>query len=184
MPARRHRSRFRLAVADHAGDDQVRIVKGRAEGVRKRVAQFAAFVDRAGRFGRNMARDAAGERELGEQPLHPLLVGRDVRINLAVGPFEVSVRHQSRPSMARTGDVDHVEVVLFDQPVQVHVDEVQSRGRTPVAEKPRLDVILRERSFEQRIVVEIDLADRQVVGSSPIPVDQCLLLFGESVRRP
>jgi hypothetical protein len=81
--------------------------------------------------------------------------------------------------MSGTGDVDHAEVVLFDDPVQVNVDEVQTRCRSPVAEEPRLDVLLRERALEQRVVIEINLADRQVVGSPPIRIDQSPLLVGQ-----
>ena len=36
-----------LAVADHAGDEQVGVVERRAEGVDERVAELAALVDRA-----------------------------------------------------------------------------------------------------------------------------------------
>ena len=60
----RQRAGLGLAVADDAGDDQVRVVEGRAVGVRQRVAELAALVDRAGRLGRDVAGDAAGEREL------------------------------------------------------------------------------------------------------------------------
>ena len=80
--------------------------------------------------------------------------------------------------MTGAGDVDHVEVMLPDQPVQVNVDEIQAWRRSPVAEKPRLDVILCERLLEQRVVVEIDLADRQVVGRPPVRIYQCPLLVG------
>ena len=52
VPAGRQRAGLRLAVADDAGDDQVGIVEGRAVGVDQRVAQLAAFVDRARRLGR------------------------------------------------------------------------------------------------------------------------------------
>ena len=51
VPAVGERAGLGLAVADHAGDDQVGIVEGRAVGVRQRVAELAAFVDRAGRLG-------------------------------------------------------------------------------------------------------------------------------------
>jgi hypothetical protein len=74
--------------------------------------------------------------------------------------------------MSGTGDVDHVEVVLLDHPVQVDVDEVQTRRGSPVAEEPRLDVLLGQRLLEQRVVVKIDLADRQVVGGAPVRVHQ------------
>jgi hypothetical protein len=68
-----------------------------------------------------MARDAARKRELREEPLRAVLVRRDVRIDLAIGPFEIGIRDQSRTSMPRTGDVNHIEVVFFNQPIQVNV---------------------------------------------------------------
>ena len=61
VPARRQRAGLRLAVADDAGDDQIGIVERRAVGVRQRIAQLAALVDRAGRLRRDVARDAARE---------------------------------------------------------------------------------------------------------------------------
>ena len=181
MPARRQRSGLRLAVADDAGDDQIGVVEGRSVGVRDGIAEFAAFVNRAGRLRRDVARNAARERELGEEPLHALFVGRDVRIDLAVGPLEIGVRDQARPAMPGAGDVDHVEVVLLDQPVQVNVDEVQTRRRSPVAEEPRLDVFLCQGLLEQRVVVEIDLADRQVVGGPPVRIHQSPLFVRQRV---
>src|SRR6266478_8805227 len=110
-----------------------------------------------------MARDASGKRKLREEPLHALLVGRNIWINFAVRALQIGVRDKARPSMPGAGDVDHVEVVLFDYPVQVNIDEVQTRRCSPVAEEPRLDVFLRQGLLEQRVVVKIDLADRQVV---------------------
>ena len=57
------RSCLRLAVADHAGGDQIGIVRHRAEGVGEEVAQLTALVNGAGGLRRHMARDAAGERK-------------------------------------------------------------------------------------------------------------------------
>ena len=68
VPAGGQRPRLGLAVADDAGDDQIGIVKGCAVGVRQGVAQLTAFVDRAGCLRGDMAGDAAGERELHEEP--------------------------------------------------------------------------------------------------------------------
>ena len=184
VPARRERPRLRLAVADHAGDDEIRVVEGRAVGVRQRIAEFAALVDRTRRLRRDVARNAAGERELGEEPLHPLLVLRDVGIDLAVGPLEIGVGDQRRPAVSGAGDVDHVEVELLDQPVEVDVDEVQARRRAPVAEQARLDVVLRQRDFQQRVVEQIDLPDRQIVRRAPIGVDQRVFLVRQRVRHP
>lgn len=53
-----------------------------------------------------MAGNPAGERELSEQSLEPGLILTDVRIDLAVGTFEVSIAHQRRTTVPGTGDVD------------------------------------------------------------------------------
>ncbi len=182
VPARRHRAGLGLAVADDAGDDQARVVEGRAVGMRHRIAKLAALVDRARRLRRDVARNAAGERELGEEPLHPLLVLRHVGINLAVGSLEIRVGDQRRTAVTRAGDIDHVEVVLPDQPVEVRVNEVEAWRRAPMAEQTRLDVLPRERRLQKRIVEQINLADRQIVRRAPVGVDQSQFLFGQHLR--
>lgn len=48
VPGRGERPRLRLAVADDAGHQEVRVVEGGAVRVRQGVAQLAALVDRAG----------------------------------------------------------------------------------------------------------------------------------------
>ena len=61
VPARGERAGLRFAVADDGGHDEVGIVERRAVGVTQRVAEFAAFVNRAGRFRRDVTRNAARE---------------------------------------------------------------------------------------------------------------------------
>ena len=75
------------------------------------------------------------------------------------------------PAVTRPGDVDHVEVVLVDDAIQVRVDEIEPGRRAPVAEQARLDVLDRQRLRQQRIVEQIDLSDRQVVGGAPVRVE-------------
>src|SRR5262249_60174009 len=125
MPTRGQGAGFRFAVADDTGNYQIRVVEGRSVGVRESVAELAAFVNRTGRLRCNVARDTAGERELGEEAFHAFFIGRNVRIDLAVRPLKVSVCDQTGAAVPGAGDVDHLEVVLLDQPVQVNVDEVQ-----------------------------------------------------------
>ena len=182
VPAGRQRSGLGLAVADNTGHDQVGVVESGAVGVRDGVAEFAPLMDRARRLRRHMARNAARERELGEEAVHALLIARDERVDLAVGAFEIGIGDQRRAAMSGSGDVDHVEVEFFDQPVQVDIDEVQTRRRSPVAEKPRLDVLLGESLFQQRVVVEIDLPHRQVIGRPPIRIHQSQFLVRKRVR--
>ena len=160
MPRRGERPRFRLAIADHAGDDEIRIVEDGAERVAERVAQLAPLVDRARALGRRVAGNPAGKGELKKELPQPSLVLADVRVDLAVGALEVRVAHDGGPAVPGTGHVDHVEVVLLDDPVQVDVDEVLPRRRSPVPQQHTLDVRGGQRSLEQRIVVEVDLSNR------------------------
>src|SRR4029450_3307162 len=94
VPARGERSGLRLAVADDARDDQIGGVEGGAESMDERVTELAALVNRAGHLRRDVARDPAGERELAEQPTEALFALPDVRVELAVGAFEVRVRDE------------------------------------------------------------------------------------------
>ena len=59
VPARGERRRLRLAIADDATGDEIRIVECRAVRMRERVAELTALVDGAGCFGRDVARNAA-----------------------------------------------------------------------------------------------------------------------------
>ena len=170
MPGRGQRPGLGLTVADDAGHDQVRIVEHGAERVAQRVAQFPAFVDRSRSRRRHMAGNASGKRELGEQLLHPGLVLTHVGIDLRIRALEVGVGDQGRAAVAGAGDVEHVQVVLRDDPVEVHVNEVLPRRRSPMADHERFHIRERQWPFQQRIVIQIDLADRQVVRRPPVRV--------------
>ena len=170
LPGGRQRSRFGLAVADDAGDDQPWIVERGAERVAQRISEFAALVDGTGRRGRDVARNAARKGELFEKPFHPGFVLADVRIDLAVAALEIGVGDQGRTAMAGPGDVDHVEIILLDDPVQVDIDEVLAWRRAPVSDHQRLHVRERQRLAQQRVCVEVDLSDRQVIGGPPVGV--------------
>ncbi len=170
MPGRGQRPGLRLAVADDAGDDQIGIVEHRPERMAERIAQLAAFVDRARALRRGVAGNSAGKRKLDEQLPQPGLILTDVGIDLAVGALEIGVAHDGRAAVPGAGDVDHVEVVFLDDPVQVRIDEVLPRRRAPVPEQHVLHVRERQRPLQQRVVVEIDLADRQIVGGAPVGV--------------
>src|SRR5580704_18643833 len=74
--------------------------------------------------------------------------------------------------MSGTGDVDHIEIVFLDQPIEVRVNEVEARRRAPMSEKAWLDVLLLERLTQQWIVEQVNLTDRQIVGGAPVSVDE------------
>ena len=182
VPARRHRPGLGLAVADDAGDEKLRVVEGRAEGVRERVSELAALVDRPRRLGRDVAGDAAGEGELAEQPPQALRVLGDALVELAVGALEVRVGDQARPAVARPGDEEDAEVARPDGPVQVGVEQVQPRRRAEVPEQARLHVLGPERLPEERVVEQVDLPDGQVVRRAPVGVEEAELLDGKGAR--
>ena len=80
------------------------------------------------------------------------------------------MRHQPRTAMTGADDINHVQIVFFDQPVQVHINEVEPGGGAPMPEQTRFDVFELERGFEQWIVLQIDLPDREVICGAPIRV--------------
>ena len=140
-------------------------------------------MDRAGGFRRDVAGDAVGPGKLPEQPLHAVAVTLDVGIALGVGAFEVALRDRAGAAVPRPHDVDHVQVVLDDQPVQVDVDEVQTGGRAPVPQKAGLDVFAAQGLVEQRIVLQVDLPDRKIVRSTPVGVHLLEKFRGKGMDR-
>src|SRR5271157_4543833 len=170
MPRRGQWSGLRLAIADDAGDDETGIVEHRPERMAERITQFAAFVDRARALWRCVAGDSSGKRKLNKELPKPSLILADVGIDLAVSALEISVAHHCRATVPGAGDVNHVEVVFSYDPVQVYVNEVLPRGRAPVSQQHVLHIPDRQRSLQQRIIVEINLANRQIVGGAPVGI--------------
>ncbi len=138
-------------------------------------------MDGAGRLRRDVAPDVPWERELLEELLHPFRILALVRIDLRVRPFEIRRPQDPRCTVARSGHEDHVEILLEDQPIQVHPDEGQCGARAPVAEEPVLDVLRLQRLPEQRVVLEEDHPYGQVVARPPVRVHQLPLFVGEQL---
>src|SRR6185312_8404265 len=172
LPRTFERAGFGFTVPDHGGHDEIGIVERRAERVRQHVAQLSALMDRTGGGHADVARNAARRRELPNEAANALRVARYLRIDLAVRALEIDVRDYSRSAMAGAGEKDDVDVALDDDPIEMRVHEAQSGRRAPVAEQARLDVLEAERLDEQRIVLQKDLADGQIVGRHPVAVER------------
>jgi hypothetical protein len=127
VPGGGQRARLGLAVADHARHQEPRVVERGPVGVREGVAQFAAFVDRSGGLGCDMTGDAAREGELPEEAGHAGRVPRDVRVRLGVAALQPGVRDHGGPAVTWSPDTDRVQVPCFHDPVEVRVDQIQSR---------------------------------------------------------
>jgi hypothetical protein len=160
VPAGGERAGLRFAVPDDAAHDEVGVVERGAVGMRERIAELAALVDRAGRLRRGVARDPAGEGELPEQLVQAALVGGHEREELGVGSLQVGVGDDPRPAVARAGDVDRVQVAGADRAVHVRPDQVQAGRGAEMAEQPRLHVLGPERLAQERVVQQVDLAHR------------------------
>ena len=173
MPGGGQRPGLGLAVADDARNDQVRVVERGPVGVRDRIAELSTLVDRPGRLRCRVAGNSIRKRELLEQLLHPLGVLGDVRIELAVGPLEVGMSNQTGPAVTGPCDQHHVQRLFFDDAVQMHVDEVEAGCRSPMPKQARLDVLQLQRLSQERVVIQIDLASREIVGGAPV----CIQLF-------
>src|SRR5205823_1865823 len=171
MPRCREWTGLRLAVAHDARNYQVRVVERGAMRVSKSVAEFTAFMNGTRRFWRRMARNSTWERKLPKKTAHSLSVLRDRRIDFAVGPFKIRIGHHPGTAMPGTADIDDVEVMNFDDPVEVGIDEIEPWRRAPVSQQPRLNMLWFQGLLEQWIVEQIDLPYREIVRGSPIGVE-------------
>src|ERR1035437_1505131 len=136
-------------------------------------------MDRTGRLGCDVAGDPPWEGELPEQTADALGIAADSWIDLAVGALKVRIGNDARPAVAGADDVDRIEIPVPDDPVHVRVDEVQPGCGAPVPEQAWLDVFRTQGFSQQRIVQQVDLARRQVVGGPPVGIDQARLIGGE-----
>src|SRR5216683_2566390 len=91
-------------------------------------------------------------------------------IQFAVGAFEKCVRHHAGSAMTRAGYIDNVQIQLFDEPVEMKVDEIQSRCGSPMAEQTRLDVSNFQRLTQERIMEKVYLPNGEIVCGAPICV--------------
>src|ERR1700733_1283934 len=138
-------------------------------------------MDRSGTTGGRVAWKPAGKRELRKELFEPGFILADVRIDLAIRPFKVGIGDDGRAAMARTTDVDHVEVIFLDDAIQVHINEILTRRRAPMTEQHVLDVRKSQRLFQEWIVVQVNLSHRQIVGGAPVSVHLAQEIGGEGI---
>lgn len=73
--------------------------------------------------------------------------------------------------MARTREVDGIQTVALDHPIGMGPDEGLTGARAPVSEQAVFDVLGLQWFPQQRVVLEIDHSNRQVVGGPPPGVE-------------
>ena len=72
--------------------------------------------------------------------------------------------------MPGPGNVERVQVVLLNQPVEMDVGEGLAGIRAPVTQHAWLDVLDLERLTEQGVVLEVQHPQAQVEAGTPISV--------------
>jgi len=114
-----------------------------------------------------VAGDTAGRAELTEQRPQAVGVLSDLREDFGVVALEVAGGHQGWTTMAGACDVHHVLTGMPDQTVEMGIDEAQAGTGAPMAEQSRLDVLDAQRALQQRVFLQIDLTNDQVVRGTP-----------------
>ena len=114
-----------------------------------------------------MAGDTAGEGKLLEQLLHTLDILAHIGINLAVGAVQPVLGYHGVAAMTGAGQIDHVQIILVDDTIQMGINKVLSGNGTPVTDDLLFDVFGLEGFLQQRIIQKIQLTGRQKVGSTP-----------------
>jgi len=125
-----------------------------------------------------VAADVAREGKLLEEALHPFIVFALVGIDLAVGTLQVNRTENARSPVARTGHEDHVQVVLFDQPIAVNVGEAEGGRGTPVAQQAVLDLLWLEGFSQQGVIPQVNHTYGQVVTGAPVGMNFAQFFVG------
>ena len=73
--------------------------------------------------------------------------------------------------VAGTANINHVQVMLLDQTIQVDINKIQPRRRPPVTEQSAFDVIELQWLAQQRIVGQVNLNNREIIRRAPLGVD-------------
>ena len=170
LPGGGQGSGLRLAVTHHAGGDEVRVIRHSAESVGQAVTQLTALVDGTGRLRGHMAGDAAGEGELLEQLLHAFLVPGDIGIDLCIRAVQPVLGHHGVAAVAGAGNIDHIQIILFDDAVQVGINKVLTGHSAPVTHNFLFYIIQRQFGAHQGIFQQIQLTGGQIVGRTPVGI--------------
>src|SRR5207245_1616889 len=80
----------------------------------------------------------------------------------------VGVGNQAGRPLPGARNVNDVEIVLLDQPIEMNIDEIQPGCRAPVAQQSWLDVLELQRFAQQWIGIEVDLPYGEIIRRAPV----------------
>src|SRR5690606_11287046 len=107
--------------------------KSCAISMHKRIAKLASFMDGTRSFRCHMAWNTARERELAEEFLHSVNIFGDIGIGFRISAFQIGIRHHARATVTGAADIQHIFVALFNDAVEMYIDEVQTGCSAPMA---------------------------------------------------
>jgi len=83
-----------------------------------------------------------------------------------------------RAAVTGSGQIDHIQIIVPDDPVEVGIYEILAGAGSPVPDDGLLKIFGNQRPFEQRIVKQIELAGSQIICGAPVCIYLFQLLFG------
>ena len=140
MQRAHQRSGLGFAVADDHRHEQIGIVEGRPKRVRHAITQFAALVDRSGRFRRAVAADPAGKRKLFEELAQAVQVLRLVWIDLGVASLEIRIGQRRGRAVSGARNVNRVQIVFLDETIEMDPHETLTGVGAPVPDEALLEM--------------------------------------------
>src|SRR5579872_2281947 len=126
-----------------------------------------------------MAANSPGKRKLLEELVQALGVLALIRVDLGISSFEIRVSESRWGAMSRARDVNHVQIVFFDEAVQMDPDETLTRIGSPMPDQTLLKVFELQGLSQQRVFAQIQHAKRKIIACAPIGIDLAKLIGRE-----
>ncbi len=114
---RRHRPGFRLSFANDTGDNEVWVVESRAIGGELGNSPTPRLREWSRAFPARHGWGSIRPEKPSKQATQPTRAAFDRGIAFGVRALQIGLRDQPGAAVAWADDIDHVEIVLFYQPV-------------------------------------------------------------------
>lgn len=86
-----------------------------------------------------------------------------------------------RRELTGTRDEERIEIILFDQSVEMHIGKHLSCITAPMTQQSTLEMLQLERLLQQRVLLQVDHAQAQVETSRHVLVVQLELVRGQGL---
>src|ERR1700678_3547698 len=87
-----------------------------------------------------------------------------------VSALKVRIRVQRRTAMPGPCNINDICIVLFDDAIQMNVDEVLSRRSSPMPKQSGFNLCRSERFSQQGIFKKVNLPNTQIIRGAPVAV--------------